>query len=362
MRVKIQQFLFGQNHSWAHVGKEIGRGLISLGHGVEFISTDGKDISFIPDDLAPYVRDEPVGVYDMQVSYTAMKNFPQLLNQSFGKNRFGIWNYEFPHLPVGFAKYAERCDLFLPSSQFFYDVCKLNKISESRMKVVPHGVDYDKFFKAEPMKIKTNKKVKILINIAQPHIRKNLPGAFEAIGKAFTKKDDVCIVLKVVDKKVNKLFEVSFSKEFEKFTKKYKNYPEIIQYKNYIPSLESLYKACDISFTMTHAEAFYLPGLEALAAGLVVIAPRYGGQLDYLSNENSLLVDGRMIKAPKNAQYWTDAIDSEMFDPNTDFAAEKLQYAVKNLESLKRDFTKDNETLFKKFNWNAVAQELVNLC
>ena len=41
--------------------------------------------------------------YDMQLSYTALKNFGQYFIRG-SKNRFGIWNYETTVLPKAFGK------------------------------------------------------------------------------------------------------------------------------------------------------------------------------------------------------------------------------------------------------------------
>jgi len=42
-------------------------------------------------------------------------------------------------------------------------------------------------------------------------------------------------------------------------------------------------------------EAFGRPYAEAMASGLPVIAPAWGGQMDFLNKENSILVDGEMV-------------------------------------------------------------------
>jgi hypothetical protein len=79
MRIKIQQFLFGKVHSWSLVGQNIGRSLIKLGHNVEFISTDGIVDEYIPTDIKPFVKTDPSGIYDCQISYTAPTNWLRLL-------------------------------------------------------------------------------------------------------------------------------------------------------------------------------------------------------------------------------------------------------------------------------------------
>lgn len=360
MRIKIQQFLFKELHSWRNVGLGIGRALLKAGHDVEFISSNGIDPIFLPKDLEPFVRENPTGKYDMQVSYTAMFNFDRYLQKEYGDNRFGIWNYEFDNLPVGMSKYALGIDKFLPSSKFFYDICLKGKIPSDKMDILPHGVDWDRFENAQPMVLKTNKKVKFLLNIAQPHIRKNITGALNAFGKAFTNKDDVCLVLKVVDKEPKAPFEESFSKIFKVFEAKYPNHAECLVIKDYVPSIESLYKACDALFMIPNAEAFFLPALETLAAGKIVITSNYGGQLDFLNDKNSFLIDGKMVRAPQAAQYWNANVQSSMFQPDENKAVETLRYVANNINSI--NLEKPSDEFKKKFSWDGVAEQLIGYC
>lgn len=358
MKIKIQQFLFGKSHSWSVTGKGLARSFLNKGLSVDLVSTDGLVEKFIDNDLRPFVATKIDNRYDLEVSYTAPKNFPIYLNRS--NNRFGIWNYEFDHIPTGFSKYINSIDKFLPSSKWFYDICLKNGIKEDKMCVVPHGIDYVLYDNVEPLKLDTKKSIKLLMNIAQPHIRKNIPKTLEVYGKAFNKKDDVCLVIKVVDKKPEMSFDLCFSDIFKKFKAKYPDHAEIIVLKDYIPNIGSLYKACDILFMLPNAEAFHLPSLEALYCGLVVINSNYGGQLDFLSDKNSILVNGKMIRAPKEAQYWIPNTNSSMFEPDMNEAVDKLRYVVNNLSSVKNGLTFDKD-LFNKFSWENATNIILGL-
>ncbi len=289
--MKVCWFGFlGKNHSWSIVGQNISRKLIEMGHDVDLFSTNGID--HFPEDLKPYLkswvhegqqqdghRGKLYSEYDLQLSYTAFKNFPLYFIRG-NKNRFGIWNYETDILPKAFAKYSKNVDKILPSSQFSKDIFIKNGISADRQVVVPHGIHLERFQNLGKFPLKTNKKLKILANIAQPHIRKNIPGLLNAFGKAFNKNDDVCLVLKVSNKPPEHPFEVSFNTIFADFKNKYKDHAEIEIINTFITDIETLYNACDVVYTMTHTECFWMPGLEGFAANKIVISPRYGGQLE----------------------------------------------------------------------------------
>ena len=316
------------------------------------VSTDGLCEKFIDNDLKPFIVQRTQPRYDLELSYTAPRNFPTYLNKSNRRN--GIWNYEFDHIPLGFSKFINSIDKFLPSSNWFYNICLNAGIKPEKIKVVPHGVDYKLFDNVVPMKLNTTKSIKLLMNVAQPHIRKNIFGTLDVYGKAFNKKDDVCLVIKVSEKKPEMSFELSFTEILKKFKTKYPEHAEILIIKEYIPNIGELYKACDILFMLPNAEAFHLPSLEALYCDLVVINSNYGGQLDFLNENNSILVNGKMIRAPREAQYWIPDVKASMFEPDINDAVDKLRHCVFNLSSVKEKLKVD-KNIFKHFSWENAA-------
>jgi glycosyltransferase involved in cell wall biosynthesis len=364
MKVKIQQFLFGKNHSWSNVGKSIGRELLKRGHEVHFISTDGVNKEFVDTDLIPYIRNFPDKQYDLNFSYTAPKNFSSYLS---GNNGFkcGMFAYEFPHLPRSFiqAISGKYVDKFMTVSNWYNNIClNENKISPEKLCLMPHGVEVDKFINAQPMKLNTDKKIKILINITQLHIRKNLSGTLAAIGEALNKNDDVCLILKVADKNPEYPFELKFQEIFKEFNKKYPNHIECLIIKDYIPNIESLYKACDILFLLSHAEAFSLTHAEGLIAGNIVFSSRYSGPLDFLTDNNSFLIDGKLIRAPRQSQYWEPHAHNSYFDPDVKIAAEKLRYCIDNFDDVKKNkLSFITSEVIRNFGWDRQVNILENI-
>lgn len=377
--MKICWFGFlSKNHSWSIVAQNISRELIKLGHDVDLFSTNGTQ--HFPNDLKPYLKgflEEGTEVsgenyhkeigskletsYDMQLSYTVLRNFCQYFVRG-DKNRFGIWNYETTVLPKAFAKYHHCVDKVVPSSAFSKKIFTDNGMPEEHQVVIPHGIHIDRFQTLGKYPLKTNKKIKVLCNIAQPHLRKNIPGLLNAWGKAFTKADDVCLVLKISKKGPNPMFDIPFTEVFNKFKLQYKNHAEIEIIDTFITDIETLYNSCDVLFTMTHAECFWMPGLEAFAANKVVIAPRYGGQLDYMNDDNSVLIDGKMIRADNRMQYWEPSPYAAVFDPDVNQAATKLKDVVANYDDYLKKFSPKMQEILPEYSWTKVAERFVALC
>src|SRR5574338_751247 len=377
--MKVCWFGFlAKNHSWSIVAQNISRELIKLGHDVDLFSTNG-DLYF-PDDLRPnlkgfLIEGTPVSTdnyhqliaskldatYDMQLSYTALLNFAQYFRRG-DKNRFGIWNYETTVLPKAFAKYYQYVDKVVPSSNFSKKIFTDNGMPEDKQVMIPHGIHLDRFQNLGKYPLKTTKKYKVMCNIAQPHLRKNIPGLLKAWGKAFTNKDDVCLVLKISKKSPNPMFDVPFNEIFKAFRSEFKNHAEVEIIDTFITDIETLYNACDVVFTMTHAECFWMPGLEGFAANKIVVAPRYGGQLDYMNDDNSILIDGKLIRADQKMQYWEPSPYAAVFDPDTNQAASKLRDLIANYDDYMKKFSPKMQEILPDYSWTKVAERFINLC
>jgi glycosyltransferase involved in cell wall biosynthesis len=377
--MKICWFGFlGKNHSWSIVAQNLSREFIRLGHQVDLFSTNGLD--HFPEDLKPYVKgfinqgdqitpdtfDDFIASkldkqYDMQMSYTAFPNFAKYFIRG-DKNRFGIWNYETTKLPTAFAKFYQYVDKVLPSSEFSKKIFTDNKMPSEKQVVVPHGIYLDRFMNLGKYPLKTKKKYKILANIAQPHLRKNIPGLLKAFGKAFTKKDDVCLILKVARKSPQPGFDIPFDDIYNRWQKEYPQHAEVELIDKFIVDIETLYNACDVVYTMAHAECFWMPGLEGFAANKIVVAPRYGGQLDYMNDGNSILIDGKTIRADNRMQYWEPSSYAEVFDPDQNQAAEKLKDLIANYDDYLKKFSPSMQETVHKFSWDNAAKQIIGLC
>lgn len=368
MRVSIQQYLY-QNHSWSVVGWNIAEALLKQNHTVDLFPTDNAKKCHLPYNLLPYESNMISSEYDMQISYTAPINWPVYLQKGH-KNRFAIWAYEFngPNiLRSDFAKHQKSVDKILAPSNFVKDIFVNSNVDKDKIVVVPHGVHPEQYENKCAYPLKTRKKIKIGLPLGQLHARKNLKGLLTAYYKAFSKHDDVCLVLKIQtqkqqQKQENHAFDLDFYTVFSETKRRFPNGGEVEVVKEFIPDMVEFYNACNIIFTMSNGEGFYMPGLEAMAAGKLVIAPRHGGQLDFMNDDNSLLVEGEIVRAPRNYQYWTQSPYAEMFQPDVEDAVRKLQYAVKNYKQLMEKFRPNMEEQVKKLTWDNVVKQIVGLC
>lgn len=367
MKEVLWRGFLGQLHSWSLVAQNISREFVKNNYKVDLYSTNG--ISHFPHDLEKYLIGYATGSdiqnldksrqYDVQLSYTAMKNFPFYFSNG-KKNRFGIWCYEFAgknSLPEGFAKNYKYVDKLLPPSNHAKMVFMDSGIPESHMMVLPHGYSEEFINRKEKLNINTKKFI-FGANIAQPHLRKNIPGILEAFGKAFSKKDDVCLLLKISTKISNQPFEVNFQNILKAFKNKYKNHAEIIVHDKYVDYISDFYRTCNAIISLSHAESFLMPALETLASKKILLASNYGGHLDFCNESNSFLVNGKLIRANPKMLYWDQKPNTIVFEPNIDEAAEKMKFIVKNEAQILQNFQEPCEQIIKDYTWSNIYKKL----
>jgi len=373
MKVLWQGFL-GSLHSWSIVAQSLSREFKNNNYDIDLFSTNGID--HFPEDLKENLKgyfssskmtkheyiectSKLLKNYDVQLSYTAMSNFPNYFSRG-SRNRFGIWCYEFAGknaLPEGFAKNHLFVDKILAPSNNAKEVFIDSNIPENKITVIPHG--YSESFINRKEKLNISNKFIFGANIAQPHLRKNIPGILESWGKAFTNKDDVCLVFKVSTKITNQPFEVNFNQLLKDFKIKYKNHAEIIVIDKFIEDISDFYRSCHVIFSMSNAESFLMPALETLVSKKLLICSNYGGQLDFCNDSNSLLINGKMIRANPKMLYWQQKQNTYVFEPDVNDAVEKLRNAYSNYNSIlsKIDFN----PIIERYSWSKIFKDIESL-
>ena len=85
--------------------------------------------------------------------------------------------------------------------------------------------------------------------------------------------------------------------------------------------------------TLTHGEGFGRPLLEAAQSGKPVVAPGWGGQVDFLHRNYSVLLPGSLTKVPKSAfpkEMFFENDENKWFTANYNVASQVMKDVVNN--------------------------------
>ena len=111
--------------------------------------------------------------------------------------------------------------------------------------------------------------------------------------------------------------------------------------------------------SLTHGEGFGRPMLEASMVGLPVITSGWSGQMDFLSQTDSMLLGGELINVPKS-QHWKDIIisESQWFNVNEQQAYKAMNYCFEKYDEVKEKALNLMEINRNKFTLNKMTEKL----
>ena len=127
-----------------------------------------------------------------------------------------------------------------------------------------------------------------------------------------------------------------------------------------IEEMSTLYNHPKIGafITCTHGEGFGRPMLEASCCDLPVIASKWSGHLDFLTDSESMLIDGFIKPVPKSALWKPIIVEpSKWFDVNEADVVRKIRTFHKKRKLIQKKATRLGKANRRKFSLTAMAIE-----
>ena len=111
--------------------------------------------------------------------------------------------------------------------------------------------------------------------------------------------------------------------------------------------------------SLTHGEGYGRPMQEATMVGLPVIASGWSGQMDFLSETDSMLLGGELVEVPKS-QHWKDIIipESQWFNVNEQQAYKAMNYCFENYDEVKEKALNLMKVNRDKFTLDKMSEKL----
>jgi len=128
-------------------------------------------------------------------------------------------------------------------------------------------------------------------------------------------------------------------------------------------ALPILYNMADCFVLATRGEGFGLPYCESGSCETPVIATRCGGQLDFLTDENSFLIDIDGFEVGKQeirclSSYYEDAPFAVLGTTAVDQLKEYMQFVIDNPKESKEKACLLRKNLEENFTWKHLVERI----
>jgi GT2 family glycosyltransferase/glycosyltransferase involved in cell wall biosynthesis/tetratricopeptide (TPR) repeat protein len=212
-----------------------------------------------------------------------------------------IQPWEFGSLPADWVgPIRERVDEVWCYTRAVADCYLGAGLPPDRVRVVPLGVDVDRFRPGlDPLPLNTRKRFRFLF-VGGTIPRKGFDVLLRAYGRAFTRADDVCLVVQDMGS-ATFYYGQTMAEAVRRFAAD-PAAPEVEYRADPTPEadLPRLYAACHVLAHPYRAEGFGLPVLEAMACGLPAVVTAGGAADDFCPPDAGFRVPARRAALPEN--------------------------------------------------------------
>jgi len=271
----------------------------------------------------------------------------------YARRLVGRTMFETDRIPYG---WAERCnamdEVWVPSS-FNVETFLRAGVQEKKLRRMQEGEDTN-FFHPEnpPFRIPGTRGFNFL-SVFQWTQRKGPDILLKAFLREFQEDEDVALILRCYGRQgpdSDLLPELLFYIERELGVRLEKT-PPILLVPGFIPNrdLPRLYTSADCFVLPTRGEGWGRPYVEALCSAVPVIATRWGGQMDFLHDANSYLIDYKLAPTPRDTDVEIFA-GHEWAEPDIDHLRSLLRHVFTHREEAREKAALGRREMVEKFD------------
>jgi len=267
--------------------------------------------------------------------------------------------FETDNLPADWVARCNAMDEIWVPTDFNLETFRKAGVA-TRLVKVPGGVDTERFRPGlEPLPI-AGARGKLFLSVFEWGYRKGWDVLLRAWAQAFGADEDVTLVLRTYPVNATDLadapgeIERRIDSYLETLDKSRDQVAPIVVLGEQVPDqdMPRLYAAADALVAPSRGEGWGRPQMEAMACGVPVVATRWGGNLEFMNEANSLLidieglvpVDERAENPAYRGHHWAE--------PSARHLAELMRWILDHPEESKALGKKARQDVAERWGWH----------
>ena len=270
--------------------------------------------------------------------------------------------FETDRLPASFKpRLIEADEIWVPTA-FNIETFTRGGMPADRIRVLPATLDFELYTPAavEALPVEGRRGFTFLSNFDFTD-RKGWDVLIDAWASAFDPDEDVCLLLKCFS--LHRTPVEAIRRRIDIHLAGRATAPIILETRVLaLADMPRLYASADAYVMASRGEGWGRPYMEAMAMGLPTIGTRFSGNLEFMDDGNSWLVDGELVDVPDSAQSHTPLYRGHRwFDPDVPALAAALREVRAGGDAVAQKAGSARSDLIDRFGFEPTAALLVEL-
>ncbi len=266
-------------------------------------------------------------------------------------SHIGFWSWELEHFPKGFKPATHLVDEIWTVSEFSRQA--IGRLAETPVRAIKLPVPIPELRKGlrDHFKFRTNDRIALVnFDFSSDVERKNILNTLTAYKLAFPNEADSKLVIKSINYS-------SKNPEHLKIWEQCISRKDIIWMPNYLSRSEmsELMSIADVYLSLHRSEGYGINLADAMARSVPVIATGYSGNLDFMNDSCSVLIDYKLVRV---SSYGGFMVDSVWAEPDLEQAAGQLRRFLGNNELAKRVGRAGLENIRRNHSLSAAVEDI----
>ena len=269
--------------------------------------------------------------------------------------------FETDRIPPDWVTNCNSMDEIWVPSQFNVETFAQAGVKRKKLFVIPGGIDTSIYsVDITPMDWPDKKGFNFL-SVFEWMYRKGWDVLLKAYLIEFSKKDDVSLILKINTPSFTTFEKVQrqIAQYINYLGLNLENIPAVVLINKNFTSKEmaALYKACDAFVLPSRGEGWGRPYMEAMAIGLPTIGTRWSGQLEFMHDENSYLIDIDGLEAVSSNVEMPFYRGHRWARPSLEHTMALMRQVYENREHAYEVGRKARKEVLEKWSWAKAAEK-----